>query len=511
MQGITFFSSLLISLIISIYYTSLLCGKGSDHPVHIFLVNVIRESNHRLFNRVPRILNEAYCGAYPLFLHWVLSFFSLHTIDTVARILNPSINLALVLLLYSIMESHKILYSIFGLTCLIFILTPQFYHAGNARNFGISSRPIGLILFILYSFLIYNLNVSFSLRIFLGSIFVGYLIWGFNTFAQQTMILFGIIWGLVFHNWIMLGLAFLSIVPFIILHPKYSISYLKHTVLFIKTYATDIADVYILKSRYSIWRDLIYDVWIRIRKFTQKDLYYIYNNSFLVILFLNPLIFIASFVGLSGYSQNSLLIYCSRMALLGLLLFILTSFRSTRFLGEPERYVEMVTPFSTIAAVFYIMNTFGLHMIVYLIIYFVIMTLLQLIVAYLIKENASHVNISSICQITKDIVGREFQTEDVRFCSNNEELTKYFMTEKWCFARSWSPEVDLGGEKYRNFFSQFPMVRKQPFENILTEYKINLCLLDKNNFHDIFIRDLDHNRIHIICDSEYFRLYHLKW
>src|SRR5437879_9918531 len=100
-QGIDtalFAFALIVSFSISYMQTRTLAGRGSDHQVHLFLINLIRENNHRLFGRVPRILNESYCGAYPLFLHWLLSFLSLRQINIVAVLFNPFMNVVQVVI-----------------------------------------------------------------------------------------------------------------------------------------------------------------------------------------------------------------------------------------------------------------------------------------------------------------------------------------------------------------------------------------------------------------------------
>ena len=44
---------------------------------------------------------------------------------------------------------------------------------------------------------------------------------------------------------------------FVAIHPTYGPGYLRHTLRFIQTYGRELAPVYILNKRYSIWRDLV--------------------------------------------------------------------------------------------------------------------------------------------------------------------------------------------------------------------------------------------------------------
>ena len=48
---------------------------GSDHPVHVFLTRRIRKNGFRLFVRIPDLLNDCYCAAVPLYIHWIIAHF----------------------------------------------------------------------------------------------------------------------------------------------------------------------------------------------------------------------------------------------------------------------------------------------------------------------------------------------------------------------------------------------------------------------------------------------------
>ena len=69
---------------------------GTDHAVHSFLIRQIRANGFRLFVRIPRLLNEAYIGALPLYLHAIMARLPLSILPVAEKTLNPTANLLLV-------------------------------------------------------------------------------------------------------------------------------------------------------------------------------------------------------------------------------------------------------------------------------------------------------------------------------------------------------------------------------------------------------------------------------
>ena len=98
---IVFFTCLavFITFLISLLQSILLSGLGSDQPVHIFLANVIKENKYKLFAKVPRIINDSYCGGYPLFLHWFIAIIGTKKIKYIEILLNPIVNTFIIITL----------------------------------------------------------------------------------------------------------------------------------------------------------------------------------------------------------------------------------------------------------------------------------------------------------------------------------------------------------------------------------------------------------------------------
>lgn len=120
-----FLGALFLAGGVSVLQGRALVGLGSDHYVHLFLVNVIRENGRRLFTRIPRLLNPAYCSAYPLFLHWFLSFLKNEQLVGVSRYYNPVVNLLQVALTYLALRLVPDVSPLAGMLTALFAATPS--------------------------------------------------------------------------------------------------------------------------------------------------------------------------------------------------------------------------------------------------------------------------------------------------------------------------------------------------------------------------------------------------
>ena len=314
------------------------------------------------------MLNDSYCAAVPLYIHWIVAHSKPGTVfHWSEQLVNPVVNSLHVALLAGIaafVGVHDGLAPQFiGISACLFALTPQFYHALSARNFGLSARGTGLLLltgFFFAAFTVEELNapaVSWPAVALLG-----WLVWGFSTFAQQALCILSVLLLILMGRWVPLAGTALGLALFVALHPRYSIGYLRHTFRLIRTYAAQLGTrVLILKRRESIWRDLIWDIWRRLHeKGAAQALRYAYENSVAVVVLLNPLVVWCCWSAVRGAElRHGILGFCLSLAACGSLAALLTSFRISRFLGEPERYVEAVTPWAVLYATHGILELSG--------------------------------------------------------------------------------------------------------------------------------------------------------
>jgi hypothetical protein len=139
---------------------------GSDHPVHVFLTRGLRNNAYRLFVTIPNLLNTCHCAAVPLYLHWIVSHFRTRALYWSERLLNPVVNtlhVALFAAIAAIAAAQQDLPPSFvALATCAFALTPQFFHALSARNFGLSSRGSGMLLLSIFFLAAYCARTSWA-------------------------------------------------------------------------------------------------------------------------------------------------------------------------------------------------------------------------------------------------------------------------------------------------------------------------------------------------------------
>jgi hypothetical protein len=476
----------------------------------MFLVSAIRENRHRLFVQIPHLINEAHCSATPLFLHWGLSFLGDEQIEIVSKLLNPLINCAVIVVVFVAARQNENTAKIAGWISLGLALTPQFQHAYSARNYGLSSRPIGLLLFTLMAVnLTGRMNLSHHWPLTVLVLITAYLIWGFNTFAAQSLVFMSLVMGVCFKDWRMLIVTVGSVLLFLVGHREYAVNYLKYTFLFIKAYASDLASVFVNKKRYSLWRDLIWDIWVRMWQDPKSGLAYAYQNSILIVLFLNPLALITLGSYLFFPSSHLGLEPWTKFVVGGFVIFFVTTFRATRFLGEPERYIEMMSPIAAIVGISILLQRFGTPTMLGVLSYCALLDIAQ--VAYA-RELARRLQGEDpeLAQI-RGVIDAEFGREPVRFSSNDEQVTKSLMRAPWDFARVWSAEQRFGGVQVKDVFSEFPFIRPGPFETALREYRINACVLHKANFKEIFPDSDERRRLKVLSESDRYLVYRIHW
>jgi len=504
----------ILAYFLTMYQSRNLLGLGSDHAVHVFIVNQIRRNNHKLFDKVPGIINDAYLGAYPLFMHVVLSYFSDKQIQIVAKHYNSTVNGIFVFLggTISMFLIEDMQWELMLGICLSLALCPQFFHVFSARNFGLSSRPVGILLVSVLVSLGYYYETSIESSWFVVSgVLVGYLIWGSNTFAQQTIILTGLFQGFIYSSWFLIFVFMISLATFIIFHNTYAISYIYRTTLFIYTYATQMAKLYILKERYSIWRDFIWDFYKNFDKNNLKiSVKYVYRNPVIIIVFLNPFVLFSMLPESSIAADTSFIVYSMRFSFCCFLVFIITSLRFSRFLGEPERYVEMGTMFSAITSMVIVQEISGSLGIFIFVFYMALLYIVQVAMVEKVTRKIGGQQ-ESLNMVQKAIIEKSLsEGDEINFYANNEDVTKKLMVNDWNFARFWSFETKFAGYNFRDSYSQFPFYKERLTESVLDTYRVNYVVIDKRNPHSR-PKNYALSNVETLMDNSDYSVYRLTW
>jgi len=508
--------AVMLTLLISTAQSSVGETIGSDHPVHVFLTRRIRKNGFRLFVRIPDLLNECYCAAVPLYVHWIIAHFKTRAVFWGERLLNPVVNSLHVGLLAGIaifICNHEGLPAEFaGISACLFALTPQFYHALSARNFGLSARGTGLLLLTAFFAAVYSVEaLNMSAVSWPALALLGWLVWGFSTFAQQALCILSVLLFLMTGRLVPLAGTVLGLALFIALHPSYSIGYLRHTSSFIRTYAKELAPIYILQRRESIWRDLVWDIWRRFGKQgSAQALRYAYENSVIVIVLLNPLVVWCCWAAIRGADyRHGIFGFCLALTLCGTVAALLTSFRVTRFLGEPERYVEAVAPWAVMYGAQAILQQNGKTVFIWLIAVFLMVDVMQLIASYILRKVVA--GRSPNLEHIENIIEAQWGA-GARVCSNNEQYTKMLMQHDWKYAYCLAVGQPYCGMAVAQAFSRFPVLRREACERIAECFRINSCLLDRKEYETLFdnvppaLKNMS-----IAYESDRFRLLFLEW
>lgn len=503
-------ASAALVLVLAAAQSFMTAGIGSDHPVHRFLVRAVRRNQHRLFVRIPGVLNETHCGALPLYMHWVLSWLGPGGLRWAERLLNPVVSALHVLLVAAIVwhvgAARSEAWA--GLVACAFALTPQFFHAFSARNFGLSARSPGLLFLTAFLAAAQAAPVHGWLA-WAALVVAGWLVWGFSTFAMQAMVIFSmLLLPLTGHVAPLCGVL-LGALLFVAVHPRYALAYLRSTRGFIGTYAREIAPIYVLTRRFSIWRDLVWDVWIAFRGGPGKGARYAYENSILVVLLLNPLLPIACWGFLAAdMNVDGLEGFAGAVATTAGVAVALTSFRCTRFLGEPERYAEAAAPWAAIAGVPVVQGWLGTVGVLGALATFLLADLLQLALSRLLARHIRR-KPTDHGQVTAAIAGLGI---DVRCCCNNEQLTKGFMLQDWQFACCISASDHYCDMTFTEAFSTFPNLRRESMERIVTRCRVNVCVFDRSLYDTILaVPPEDLVGMRIVHESDGLRVMFLEW
>lgn len=357
--------TLLILIIITAYFAvcaiqARLRKPGSDHYAHISMIRAIKRRNHRMFLVHPQHISETY-NAYPLLYHWFLSFFPLPLLEKQHWIIGNIVGTLQLLFflcfatsLYPEIQTGSEFSHYLLISSLAYILTPISFASWNAKNIGLSARGFGLMLGLVFLYFIVWHHISGNIVFVILATLIALLIFLGSQFAAQMMILSAPLFALLFMNPIYLIIPLLAFLLFYLLFPKicrnYCVGQYWHKYLFCRYMSA----AFLWEHRPSVWRDFIYDAWVR--PGIKNKLTYLFQNPIVNILTGIPLISV-SFCLFVLYADTRAVIISNpvytTLSLTVIALFtisILTSFKYTRFLGEPQRYVEFGIPLVAVLA-----------------------------------------------------------------------------------------------------------------------------------------------------------------
>lgn len=327
---------------------------GSDHYFHLKLVDFIKKSGHKFVKEKSYLEFSEKNFSYPQLFHWILSFLPEKIYEEKYKYITLSVKILEILAfnIFLIFLSGRLQFEgiDFFYANVIVNIFPFSYAAWNSKNTGLSARGIGLVSGQIYTYLIVAYVLTNNMILLFALFAVVFVIMILSQMAMQYVLLSIPFFVLFFKIPEIIAFPFLSFCLFYAIMPQVAKNYIIGQYNHKRNYALFLADIFILKNRPSIYRDFIYDFWIKLKKNFISGMAYIYLNPLLEIFYGIPFLWFVLYAGSKNElnKESYIMLYT---ILAALAVFFITSFRWTRFLGEPQRYLEFVIPLITIVYV----------------------------------------------------------------------------------------------------------------------------------------------------------------
>lgn len=323
----------------------------SDHYVHLKYINSFKLGKKRFGDIIKSHYNQSY-AVYPLLYHYMIAKLSYSTAINKPNRINFFIQIISCFAFNSFVYwyTDNFVFVEYLLLNLIFFLFPFSYAFWNAKNSGLSARGFGLLTGQLYTYSLfiyltsgssvgYAFMIIFSLFSLLGS-----------QFSFQYVFFISIVSSLITFKFEIILPLLISLILFRItfsdLFKNYILGQFNHK----KNYFLYLAPIFIMKYRPNIYRDFIYDFWIKLAHLKTektKAFLYIYTNPIVELIYGFPFLWVSLYF---VYDENHSIISNPLLVLIGaaLIIFFIISFNFFRFLGEPQRYLEFLIPIITL-------------------------------------------------------------------------------------------------------------------------------------------------------------------
>lgn len=491
---ITGIAGILILLANSLGYS--LRQFGSDHFFHLNLINLIKENKHRLVKKYKNLAGSKTI-AYPQLFHWLFSFLPLKNISKTIFFYKSIIYFLDIIFFFLFFYTDLVaftsvmpLWKIFLYAALLLIFTPFNYVRWNASNSGLSPRSLGVLLgrLFVYAFLVY-INTKHWVA-YLALILLALLVFMASQFALQYILFLCIFYAAFTVNVLILLVPAAGFLLFFLINKEVAVKFIKGQWQHKKTYSVYLAKRFILKARPGIWRDFVFDFWKKMYTDKLNAIPYIQYNAVVSIFWgftiLPAILYYFCQTGAYSSIQNFTAAAAQYpllgMVLVTLLIFIITSFAVTRFLGEPERYLEFASPVMVVL----FMQCFSSTVIYYTILYYVATSFILLLINRWYSKKTP-VTKNPVWQFSgnseiKNILEKLKEEKGVlRIFSNNEEVSRMLLDKEYEFLIPDIASEKTGPFFYKDFFpEQYPQVNPAIIIPAVKEFHINVFIAEKN-------------------------------
>lgn len=470
---------------------------GSDHGFHLNTIQRIKIDKHKFKDDYLLSINEKF-PFYPQLYHWLLSFLPLKVSREYFKYINLFIKI-IEIAAFNIFFYY--LYSKMGFGAINFLYAnivfnafPFTYAFWNAKNSGLSARGIGLVIGQMYLYLLVAYILSSNLWLLLGIFTIIFIILLMSQMAMQFVLLSLPFIVIIFYIPELLPLPFIAYGLFYLLMPKIARNYIIGQYNHKRNYALFLADIFILKSRPSIYRDFIYDFWIKLKKDWRRGLLYMYYNPIIELIYGFIILWFVVYIGFTeGFSDNQNIMF--KLVLISLFLFFITSFRWTRFLGEPQRYVEFTIP---LISLLFVLN-YGWHILLFATILSILIVLIpKIILGANINFQANTLEKDSLVSFIKK---RQLRLGEICI-SNDSELLKSLSEIGYTICRPDYSVYYKTSKEYFQYYYTFNGGKISPFalQKYNEEFEPNLLIINT----DIYSFD------YLISNADFSKWQHIK-
>ena len=427
--GLLLFNLLLLAIQAKISVTS------SDHPYHIGLIRGIRNNNRKFVFSHPNMLGEDFYS-YPQYLHWLLSFLPdsiiLKRYQYIGALVNTiclSTYLAFTAKVIPRLDLPLSFEVGFLLAGLLYITTPFSWAIWNAKNTGISARGIGILLLMFYQFSITLYLESENFYCIITLFIIVYIILYTSQFALQYIIFSSFFYAVFTKDIFFVLIPIVAVLIFWAIHPRLSKRFFLGQYWHKRNYSKFLAERFLFPVRYSIWRDFVYDFFVMIKRKGIRAVSYIYHNSvFSITLAIPALTVLVAIIILHKLPLSPFSFYIH--IIIALALFFLTSFRATRFLGEPERYVEFSIPFITLTSISVVLEYYTFVSLIVLLVAHIALITFQFVLLHLMnKGKKTSARYAHLRETFGAAIEKRSKEAPHKIFTNNVQLGKFFLDD----------------------------------------------------------------------------------
>ena len=496
--------------------------RGQDQHYHFALIDTIRSNRYRFVRGDDFFLIEPKM-IYPQLVHWCLSFLPDSILMPVGRYLSV-VMVFLSTLVFSLFawqmypdmfpEGGPGQWEFLCLSLALYVFTPYSYYTNNAKNAGLSARAVGVLLLelLFYSLVLY-LTGKGALFVYV-SVVIGLVILLSSQFASQVFLFVLPVASLVLGEPRLLLVPVLAIFIYMAVLPGFFFAYARGQWYHKSFYCRYLAKNFILELRPSIWRDFIYDFWARFKSQPKSSvnvppvrrllsrlywpLRYALGNSVVLLVVGMPLVLIAivllfSHLGVGSSSlwgRHDTTVIMGGLVLSALVVFLLTTFRPSRFLGEPERYAESVNVLAVILTTLFLINTFPYWLVLLSAVFIVtLLFLLMQVGDLLLQKYESNGHRGLYAMRTRLLEIASSTEEPPRVLANGMFQIRSLMSSRLRLVYGWA-QFRLGGLPYREVVEGDRMYRREYMGHLARYYDVNYLLLQAPDIHE-FIAELE--------------------